>query len=256
MRIITLLLFGLHSAAFAGSATANQAAQSKTVVTATADGVQIYGEYQFGTLDEQAPLILLFHQAGSNGRGEYADIIPWLNASGYRTMAWDLRSGKTRFGFDNRTAMGLDADEKIAYCDVSPDLQAALDYVVQQGLADRAVVWGSSYTASLVFKLAADNPQRVSGLAAFSPAAGGPMVDCRARMWVKQVQAPVIVFRPDKEMELASSQEQRDILKAAGAEFHVISNAVHGSSMLVDERTQHDMSGARSIMTDWLQQLR
>ncbi|WP_223786581.1 alpha/beta hydrolase [Marinicella meishanensis] len=256
MRMVfCFLLFSFHSLAVAGSPAAAHATQSQEVETTANDGVRVFGEQYFGTLDAKAPLILLFHQAGSNGRGEYGDLIPWLQAAGFRAIAWDLRSGKARFDHDNRTASALNSTEKISYCDVSPDLQAALDYVVQQDLAEKVVVWGSSYTASLVFKLAADNPQRIAGVAAFSPAAGGPMVDCRARMWVDQVQAPVIVFRPEKEMELASSQEQRDILVAAGAEFHVIANAVHGSSMLVDARSKHDMQAARDTVEQWLKGL-
>ena len=220
--------------------------------TVTSDDVTIYGEAWVDELDTEAPLILLFHQAGSNGRGEYADLAPWLNEAGYRVIAWDQRSGGDRFGSANRTVEGLTEGTPVSYCDAYPDLQAALDYTLKQGFADDVVVWGSSYSASLVFRLAAENPGSVAGVVSCSPAAGGPMVDCRARMWVDDVIAPVLVLRPDAEMTHAPSVEQRDILTAAGVGFHVVENGKHGSSMLVDSRTGHDMIAARAMVIEWL----
>jgi pimeloyl-ACP methyl ester carboxylesterase len=222
------------------------------LTTTTSDGVTIHGEVGFDDLDPVAPLILLFHQAGSNGRGEYADLVPWLNEAGFRIIAWDQRSGGDRFGGANRTVAGLAEGTAVSYCDAYPDLQAALDYTVEQGLADKVVVWGSSYSASLVFRLAAENPDRVAGVVSCSPAAGGPMVDCRARLWVDDVVAPVLVLRPDSEMAHEPSVEQRNILTAAGVGFHVVENGKHGSSMLVDSRTGHDMSDARTAVIGWL----
>ncbi len=251
---LCLLLFGFQVFASSEPPETNQKTDS-VVVTKSADGINIYGEKYFGSLDKNAPLILLFHQAGSNGRGEYADLIPWLNASGFRAMAWDLRSGGDRFGSENRTVNELPKETKYSYCEVSPDLQAALDYVVAEKIADKAVVWGSSYSAALVFKLAADNKQTVSGVAAFSPASGGPMKACRARMWLDEFSQPVTVFRPAKEMDMDSSKEQQKILMAAGAAFNVIENGVHGSSMLLDSRTKNDMKKARAAMENWLKSL-
>ena len=71
-------------------------------------------------------------------------------------------------------------------------------------------------------------------------------------VWVDSVQAPVFVLRPASEMARASSEEQRDVLTAAGSEFLVVENGVHGSSMLVGERTEHDMSAVRETVIRWL----
>ncbi len=251
---LLILLFSLQVNASSQTVATNTSAGSE-VKTVTADGITLFGQKYFGSLDNQAPLILLFHQAGSNGRGEYKALIPWLNNSGFRTIAWDLRSGKARFDFENRTVNAFTEEVKYSYCEVSPDLQAALDYVLTEKLADEVVVWGSSYSAALVFKLAADNKQTVSGVAAFSPASGGPMEDCRARMWLDDVSQPVVVFRPEKEMDLDSSKEQRDIFMAAGASFHVIKNGVHGSSMLDDSRTKNNMKETRMIVEKWIKSL-
>lgn len=220
------------------------------------DGVVVHGEAFFGGLDSSAPLVLLFHQGGSNGRGEYTEIATWLNSLGFRAIAWDQRSGGDLHGHTNRTVAGLSADTPAGYCDAYRDLQAALDYVTDQGLAEQAIVWGSSYSGALVFRLASENPDRVSGLLAFSPAAGGPMTECRARDWLHDLSIPAVVFRPQSEMERQSSREQREILSAAGVEFFVIENGVHGSSMLVNSRTGHDMREARSTVAAWVDQFR
>ena len=226
--------------------------KSETVIATTSDSVQIYGETYFGSLDARAPLILLFHQGGSNGRGEYAPLSRWLNDAGFRAIAWDQRSGGEIHGETNRTVAGLPRELDPGYCDAYPDLQAALDYTVAAGSGKKVFVWGSSYSASLIFRLAAENPERVAGVVAFSPASGGPMVECRARQWVDRVDAPVFVLRPAPEMARDSSIEQRDILTSAGADFLVVENGVHGSSMLVDDRTGHNMGATREAVSDWL----
>ena len=218
----------------------------------TDDGVEVFGTPYFGDLPPEAPLVLLFHQGGSDGRGEYEPLIPWLNASGYRAVAWDLRAGGDVHGGVNRTAAALPTDVSNDFCSAYSDMKAALGYVREQGLADEVVVWGSSYSAALVFRLAAEYPGDISGLVAFSPASGGPMASCRARAWVDRVTAPMLVLRPGAEMDNPSAVEQRDLLIQAGVRFEVIEAGVHGSSMLVDARTGEDMSAARELVRRWL----
>ncbi len=78
------------------------------------------------------------------------------------------------------------------------------------------------------------------------------MVDCRARLWIDRVKAPVHLFRPVAEMTRESSIEQRTVLTASGASFLVVENGIHGSSMLLDSRTDHNMSAARATVVAWL----
>ncbi|HIF22009.1 MAG TPA: hypothetical protein EYQ27_08905 [Gemmatimonadetes bacterium] len=56
-------------------------------------------------------------------------------------------------------------------------------------------------------------------------------------------------------MQRESSVEQRGLLTAAVVEFFVIEEGVHGSSMLLDERTGHDVTAARSIASRWLRRI-
>lgn len=245
LLVLALVFFSL-SAALADS--------YKTIVTVTPDGARIYADAYFSDLGETAPLILLFHQAGSNGRGEYSDLIPWLNTNGFRVIAWDQRSGGDLYGASNRTVENLPKNSLTGFCDAYADLQTAMDYVAANKLAEKVIVWGSSYSAALVFQLAAKNPDQIAAVLAFSPASGGPLEQCRARQWLDQVTAPVLAVRPQSEMQRDSSVEQRDIFISVGVTFQVVENGVHGSSMLVDTRTEHDMSDARDKVIAWLKQ--
>ena len=83
-------------------------AEPTTLWLQATDGVEIRGDlYALDGDDKRsAPVILLFHQAGSN-RGEYAEIAPRLNELGFHALAIDQRSGGKRWGFENET-VGID----------------------------------------------------------------------------------------------------------------------------------------------------
>ncbi len=227
---------------------------SADIFVTASDGVIVYGTKFFSDLGDETMLIHLFHQGGSNGRAEYTGIAAWLNTNGYRAIAWDQRTGGGLYGEANRTVEAFKG-EKPGYCDAYPDLEAAVQQTSELAGNASVVVWGSSYTAALVFKLARDNPDLIDALIAFSPASGGPMVDCRARLYAEDVHIPMFVLSPATEMARQGSDEQRDILTGAGAKFTVVENGIHGSSMLVDTRTEHDMSATRQQVSDWLDEI-
>ncbi len=96
-------------------------------------------------------IILLFHQADSS-KAEYATIAPKLAAAGYTALAIDQRSGGSLYG-PNDTASRL--DKPATYEDAKADLVAALDWALQQHLP--IILWGSSYSAALIFEIAAEH---------------------------------------------------------------------------------------------------
>jgi len=59
----------------------------------TSDGVNVFGYLYRGDAEKGAPLILLFHQAGGDARGEYGTLIGPLLDSGYQAFAIDQRVG-------------------------------------------------------------------------------------------------------------------------------------------------------------------
>ncbi len=152
----------LALALFAAAAPALAAPQA---VTLTAAGhVKVFASY-YGTGDKTKPIVLLFHQAGGSG-AEYSSIAPRLNALGFNALAVDQRSGGDLFGRANKTVKAL--GHSTGYRAALPDLQAALDWA-RAGGAQKIVVCGSSYSAALVFLLAANNPGKIAALMAFSP---------------------------------------------------------------------------------------
>lgn len=215
----------------------------------TADSIKIYGNL-YGD-DLSASTILLFHQGGSNAEGEYSSIIPILRKQGFNVLATDQRTGGQRYGSYNKTMSNFHT-EAFSYCDAYPDLEAALEFIIDKGFTGKKIIWGSSYSASLVIQLANNHPKDVNAVLAFSPAAGGPMVNCNPNKYFKSLQVPLLVLRPSSEMEYESSQTQLDSAKHYLHETYVAKNGVHGSSMLVDERVEGNAGKTWTVVNDFL----
>ncbi len=189
-----------------------------------------------------ATLILLFHQAGWS-RGEYREIAPQLVERGYRVMAVDQRSGGGVNGVRNEThhrasKMGLGT----SYLDAYADLEAALDYARKVLKAERVIVWGSSYSASLVFRLAAERARDVAAVMAFSPGEyfEKEMGATYIRGLAKRIQQPLFVTSAKVEREQA-----KPIFDASPATKKILftpaSKGQHGSRALWKKWTDNDV---------------
>ena len=222
MRTLSLALAAVVIATLSAHA-------APTPVTFTAGRVKIFATY-YGTGDKTKPIVLLFHMAGANG-AEYSTIAPKLNALGFNALAVDQRSGGRAFGRMNRTVKAL--GHSTGYRAALPDLQAALAWA-RANDSGKIVVCGSSYSASLVFLLAANNPGKIAGLMAFSPGEylGGPHIvrDAAAKL------RDVAVF--------VSSASNRGEIAAA----RVLVQAVPGSAktQLIPKRAPHGASALRA----------
>ncbi len=140
----------------------------KTLTFRAKDGVTVTADL-YMPHPSSAPFIVLFHQAESS-RGEYRTIAPRLNEMGFNTMAVDLRSGASFAGVTDETNAAARSQGKPAtYLDALPDMEAAIAYARTAGAKGKLLIWGSSYSASLVLKIAGDNPGLVDGVLAFSP---------------------------------------------------------------------------------------
>ncbi len=222
-------------AASCGHAETQPAAPYQAVTFKAADGLVVHGA-RYRTLHPKA-LILLFHQAGSS-KAEYATIGPKLELAGYDALAIDQRSGGSMFG-PNETAAALGRDA--SYLDAKQDLEAALRWGETQKLP--LILWGSSYSAALVFLVAADHPQALKGVLAFSP---GEYLDHKdmVKQAAARVRVPVYVTSAKDPSEIAAA---RSILAAARASVKVQyvpeAGGVHGSSTLIETR---DPAGAEA----------
>lgn len=132
------------------------------------DGVTIVADL-FMDHPKTSPMIVLFHQARSS-RGEYSEIAPKLNMLGFNCLVVDLRSGGAMNGVANETfANAKTAMKPTQYSNSYQDIEAAIGYASTYLTEGKLIIWGSSYSSSLVLKYAGDFPNSVNAVLAFSP---------------------------------------------------------------------------------------
>ncbi len=130
------------------------------------DGLVMKADYYF--LDFGAPIIVMCHQAGSS-RGEYMEIAPKLNKMGYNCLVLDQRSGGQMNKIINQTAKRA-KEQKLPteYINAEQDIKAAVRWAKLNSPKKGIILWGSSYSASLVLKVAKEE-KAVSKVISFSP---------------------------------------------------------------------------------------
>jgi alpha-beta hydrolase superfamily lysophospholipase len=212
------------------------ASDFKTVQFNAHDGVRIRGDLYSVDANKSRPFIVLFHQARSS-RGEYREIAPKLNALGFNVLAIDQRSGDGINGVENETVMdALEKDKKIGYLDAMVDLKSTLTYVREHFANEKLIGWGSSYSASLILKLAGDMPDKLDGVIAFSP---GEYFKPKVRISdsAKNIKVPVFITSMRKEKKRTSV-----IFGAVGSKkvyFLPKGEGEHGSKALWQKSSEH-----------------
>lgn len=209
---------------------ARSPASADPVTIVAADKVKVSGIY-YGDQDRAKPLILLFHQAGSNA-GEYAAIAPRLNALGYNALAIDQRSGGSGWGRDNQTVKAL--RRNASFDEALPDLRAALEWALAEG-RNHVLLLGSSYSAALVFLLAAERPDAVEAVLAFSPGEYLSQSD-RVRRAASKVRVPVFVTSASDPAEIAEAGRIVQAAASAVKRHYEPRHGVHGASTLRADR--------------------
>jgi len=204
---------------------------AEAVSFAAPDRVQVFADYYRAERDA-APLILLFHQAGSN-RGEYATIAPALVKLGFAALAVDQRSGGDAWGRANETVQHL--GHSAGFAAALPDLEAALQWAKFRG-GGKSIVWGSSYSAALVFLLAAAHQDETAALLAFSPGEFiGPAGSIRRA--ASQLSLPIFVTSAKEAGEIAAAKALIDAAPSTvKSQFVPRIGGVHGSSTLRADR--------------------
>jgi alpha-beta hydrolase superfamily lysophospholipase len=235
------------SALFAVSA----AAESTEFQLVTADDVTVYGDIYLAGADKSTPVILLFHQGGGDARGEYRDIATRLAGNGFHAIAIDQRSGGDRFGEVNRTVAAL-GERTFSYCDAYHDLEATLAYARESGFDGPVIVWGSSYSAALVFRLTVEHEKELDAALAFSAAAGASLANCQLQPYIASVNIPLLALRPQSEYEVESVQIQMADFEAQGLQTYVADPGVHGSSMLNATRVGAPTDATWSVVLEFL----
>jgi dienelactone hydrolase len=199
-----------------------------------ADGLIVSADVYREVADENAPWIVLTHQAGAS-RGEYREIAPRLNKLGFNAIAIDQRSGKAFGDVRNETAQrAATRGARQSYSAAVPDIEAAIAWARAQ-TSGPVVLWGSSYSAALAIWMAGQQPGLVNAVIAMSP---GEYI--RGRSIVKaaaSITVPALI---------ASSASERGnwrkIFKAIAHDrkvgFTPKSGGRHGSSALIPLRNR------------------
>ncbi len=221
-----------------GRAKTTMASQSETVKFTAADEVEVTADLYLID-NEKAPFIILFHQAFYS-RGEYREIAPKLNAMGYNCLAVDQRSGNSFSGIRNETHKSATAMKlSTGFEDAYPDLEAALKYVKENYQPETILVWGSSYSSSLAFVLAANHSEDIDGLLAFSPGEYFLFEGKQIEDYAKAVKCPVFITSAKSE-----GKDWKNISEAVTADgstfFLPTERGVHGSSALMDKTANHE----------------
>ena len=219
----------------------------------TPDSIQIIGDLYEN--NKAWPTILLFHQGGSNARGEYGTIIPKLLEQEFNILAIDQRVGGQYYGSFNRTLANIPTHiygDGYGYCDAYNNLESALDYVLNAGFSGKKILWGSSYSATLAIQLAHNRPADIDGVLAFSPAAGAPLKDCNPEQYLATLEVPLLLLKPPNEAESENGKKQLEMARTNNHETYVPAHGIHGSSMLVAARVGHPVDPTWKVVMEFL----
>ncbi len=166
--------------------------KGKTITFKSTDNLTVTGDIYEGSVKD-SPIILLFHQAGYS-RGEYREIAPKLTKMGYTCLAIDQRSGNAVNGVVNQTHKeAKEAGLPTEYPDAFVDLEAALQYTKANFANRKIIIWGSSYSSSLVFILASKYQKDIYAVLSFSPGEYFKYEGKEVAEYAKKVQCPVFV---------------------------------------------------------------
>jgi dienelactone hydrolase len=153
-----------------------------------------------------------------------------LATLGFNALAIDQRSGGNAWGRTNETVKRL--GRSTGYDEALPDLEAALQWAKSSDQTGPIIVWGSSYSAALVFLLAASHRREVKAILAFSPGEylhGSSTV----RKAAAQVSIPIFVTSAKDPKEIAVAKSVLDVAPSAEkSQFIPKIAGVHGSSTL------------------------
>lgn len=140
----------------------------ETISFPSSDGLELSADVSL-IERKDAPFMLLCHQAGWS-RGEYKDTSRWFNELGFHVLALDQRSGREVKGVPNLTAKRAQAKGlPTEYLDAKQDIEAAIAYIQKTYAPKKLILLGSSYSASLVLRIAGENRFPIDGVLAFSP---------------------------------------------------------------------------------------
>lgn len=210
-----------------------QAQDFETITFVGKDSIQITADF-YSVDDKQAPTILLFHQFKAS-RGEYRDIAPVLVAMGFNCFAIDTRAGGIDYwnNIENETSKNSE-DVGRNFLAAYPDIQSSVNYVKENEFTGKIIIWGSSFSSTLVLKYADENEDKIAGVLSFSP---GEYIDGKDGIvaeWASKIKKSP-VFIACGATESARARPIFNSIPSKIKSFYVPTNGRHGSSILLDD---------------------
>ena len=163
-----------------------------------ADGGKAFGDLYKGPAGTKA-VILMFHQAGASS-AEYVDIAPRVAKLGFDCLAIDQRSGGVMFGALNRALKEHPGPQ--TYQTAYLDIEGAYNWAGAEHY-QTIIAWGSSYSASLALRLAAEKAD-IKAVMSFSP---GEYFDQKGLVagWASGVKVPTLMAFTQEEAQDGTS---------------------------------------------------
>lgn len=187
--------------------------------------------FQWEYTDKPRTWIVMCHQA-EYSKGEYKRTAYKLAQKGMNCLAIDQRSGNKIGDYPNETHdAAVKAKKPTGYLDAEQDIVAALNYAYAKS-GKPVILIGSSYSASLVLKIAAEHPEKVKAVFAFSP--GEYFGDkLKLKPYLEKITVPVWMTSSRK--EAAQTQKLFDAVKSSvKTQFIPEAEGIHGASALLN----------------------
>jgi dienelactone hydrolase len=217
--------------------------QFSTIEFSSLDQLKVTADL-YTTGDKHAPTIVLVHQSGAS-RGEYRQIAPHLQELGFNALAVDSRWGErdrwngvinetaARFGTAAIAASGDIPKIRSVHQAAAHDVRAALEWLKANNYTGARLLWGSSISANLVLKVAADPTQRVAAVLSFSPGEYYKDQPNELRAAITGLHLPTLIAcGADEE---GAAKPVFDAVPSRQKVFYRAMDGRHGATILVDD---------------------
>ncbi len=209
----------------------------QTINFKASDGLKVTADLYLAH-ENNAPFIILYHQAGYS-RGEYRSIAPILNDMGYNCMAVDQRSGKEVNTVINETHKeAVAANKPTEYLDAIPDIEAAYLYVKYSIKPEEIILWGSSYSAAIMFYMGSMHHKNLSGILSFAPGEYFKINNKDIKTHAARVTCPVFVTSAKSEYN--NWKGIYNNIKSEKSFFLPETEGKHGSKALWNSNQNHN----------------
>lgn len=232
-RIFVIVLISLLSVFAAGTSaqTTVTTILGQDVSFKTSDNTEIYGTLYRAQGASSA--VILLHMLGRT-KADWKQLALPLRDKGITCLAIDLRGHGQSINKAGGKIHSLGAFTKKDFTDMQLDVAAAVDFLKSEKIKkDQIVIVGASIGANVGINFAADNPDRIRGVAMISPGMEYRGVATESAMKTYKKRVFLVASKGDKYSAktvgiLSKIQPDRCVLK-------IFSDSRHGTALFTNE---------------------